>query len=57
MHVFGQGASSVMEEAFAYIKKYEQDASTVEGLKYAFIKDEEQLAKYVKVNAKHLNAL
>ena len=53
MHVFGQGASFVMEEAFAYIKKYEHDVKIVTVLKYVYINEEEQRAKNAKVNAKH----
>lgn len=53
MHVFGQGVNTVMEEVFAYIKKYEHDVKIVTVLKYVYINEEEQRAKNAKVNAKH----
>ncbi len=57
MHVFGQGALYVMEEVFAYIKKYEHDVKIVTVLKYVYINEEEQRAKNARVNAKHLIVL
>lgn len=38
---FGQGALCVMEEAFAFTKEYEHDASIAKGLKCVFTKEDE----------------
>lgn len=38
---FGQGAKTVMEEAFAFTKEYEHDASIAKGLKCVFTKEDE----------------
>ena len=38
---FGQGAKTVMEEAFAFTKEYEHDVSIAKGLKCVFTKEDE----------------
>jgi hypothetical protein len=52
---FGQGAKTVMEEAFAFTKEYEHDASIVKGLKCALTKEEESRALFAKINVKQPN--